>query len=261
VLRQCGALLRVGLAESIAYRVEALIWLLSTTMPFVKWSLFHTLAADAPVGTYDQRAFTLYFVSAFLVRNTTGSWAAWQMNMDIREGTLSVRLLRPVFPLLSYATDNLAALPIRGAVCLPVAAAFVWSTQSGERPQGPAWVALAFSLLCAWLLNLLANMVIGLSALFFESTIKWMELYTVAFSLSSGYFVPLDVFPPSVRAVLSHLPFRYQLGFPVDVLIGRVPMEAAWGPLAEGAAYVLLLGSVAALLWTRGMRRFAAYGG
>ena len=43
----------------------------------------------------------------------TGAWVVWEMNTEVRQGTLQKRLLRPVHPLLTYLTENLAAIPMR----------------------------------------------------------------------------------------------------------------------------------------------------
>ena len=84
-----------------------------------------------------------------------------------------------------------------------------------------------------------------------------------AIFVASGYLVPTDLFPPGARAVVELLPFRYQLAFPVELMIGRY--DAALGqalvPLGIQAAWVLLAGGVAHLVWERGVRRFGAFGG
>ena len=44
------AFLRVALLEAQAYRFESVIWLLSTTMPFVMMALFRGLTETAPLA-------------------------------------------------------------------------------------------------------------------------------------------------------------------------------------------------------------------
>lgn len=120
-LRAPPTLMRVGFAEAVAYRAEMLVWVLSTTMPLIMLGLWSAVAADAPVGRFDQRDFLAYFLATFIVRQLTGAWVAWQMSFEVRTGTLSMRLLRPLHPMVSYAVENVAALPLRLVVALPVA--------------------------------------------------------------------------------------------------------------------------------------------
>ena len=102
-LRAIPTLLRVGLAEAVAYRAEFLVWLLSTNMPLVMLALWSAVARDAPVGRFGQRDFVAYFLAALVVRLMTGAWVVWELTFEIRQGTLAFRLLRPIHPLVAYA--------------------------------------------------------------------------------------------------------------------------------------------------------------
>jgi ABC-2 type transport system permease protein len=113
----------------------------------------------------------------------------------------------------------------------------------------------------AFALNVLANLAIGALALFLESSLKIIELYLALFFLASGYLVPVALYPAGVRAVIEHLPFRFQQGLPVELLVGTLPPGEVLPKLAEQWAWVLVLLLVTHVLWRRGLARFAAYGG
>src|SRR5258708_7540343 len=97
------ALLRVGVAEAVAYRAEFVVWLLTTTLPLLMLALWSEVARAGPVGSYAGADFVAYYLAAFIVRQLTGSWVAWDMNREIKEGLISMRLLRPLHPLVAYA--------------------------------------------------------------------------------------------------------------------------------------------------------------
>ena len=92
--RALPTLLKVGFAEAVAYRAELLVWVLSNTMPLIMLALWSAVARDAPVGRFGQREFVAYFLATFVVRQLTASWVSWQMNYEIRQGTLAMRLRR-----------------------------------------------------------------------------------------------------------------------------------------------------------------------
>ncbi len=94
-------MMRVGLAEAVAYRAEMLIWVLTTTMPLIMMALWTAVARDAPIGRFGQGSSSRTSSPRFIVRQLTGSWAAWQMNFEVKQGTLSMRLLRPVSPIVA----------------------------------------------------------------------------------------------------------------------------------------------------------------
>lgn len=260
--RAYPSLLRVGFAEAVAYRAEMLVWMLTTTMPLVSLALWSAVAEAAPVGRFTQSRFTAYFLATLVVRQLTGSWIVWEMNQEIRSGTLSRRLLKPVHPLVTYSAENLSALPLRAALCLPVAVIALVVVEHATLPTSPSEIALLLaSLLGAWLINFFTMAMIGTLAFFFESSTAVFEVWMVAFMLLSGYLVPLELFPSWLRATASALPFRYTLAFPVEVMTGMLKGSDALRDLAVQWAYVLGAGALTLLGWRKGLQRFGAYGG
>ena len=55
-LRALPTLLRVGVAETVAYRAEFLVWILTTTLPLVMLGLWTSVAAEAPFRGYTSSA-------------------------------------------------------------------------------------------------------------------------------------------------------------------------------------------------------------
>ncbi len=260
--RAVPAMLRLGVAEAVAYRAEMLVWVLSTTMPLVMLALWSAVAREAPVGRFGEQDFVAYFLVTFIVRQLTGSWAAWEMNYEIRTGRLSQKLLRPVHPLAGYAAENLGALPFRVMVSLPVALIALFTVGSKALPgDWRVWVIWVVALLGGWLITLFANLAIGAMSLFMESSIKVMDVYFTLFLALSGYIIPVELFPPWIRALVQWLPFRYQIGFPVEVLTSAHGFGTEMVLLARQWAWVAGMAALALGLWRRGQRHFEAYGG
>ncbi|AKT42784.1 ABC transporter permease [Chondromyces crocatus] len=261
ILRAYPTLLRVGFAGAMAYRAEMLVWMLTTTMPLVSLALWTAVSSHAPVGGFGPGEFTAYFLATLIVRQLTSSWLVWEMNAEIKSGALSQRLLKPIHPLFLFSADNLSAIPLRSLLCLPIAIALL--VASGDRiPTDPAHLALvALSLVGAWLLNFLITALIGALAFVMESSTTVFEVYLAAFMVLAGYLVPLDLFPPSLRALCDVLPFRYTLALPVELLTGLLDPARITSQLVTQWAYVAAFLLAALLAWRAGMRRFAAFGG
>src|SRR5262249_50287990 len=154
-------------------------------------------------------------------RLLTGCWVIWSLNMEIRQGTLALRLLRPVHPLFAFACENLAALPLRTLISLPVAAVLFATLGHDKMTHDPLLIALfPIAILGAWLITFLAMSIVGSLAFFIESATSLFEIWLGLFGVLSGYLVPLELFPAWVRAISKALPFRYMLGFPVEMITG-----------------------------------------
>ncbi|MDB4987897.1 MAG: transporter, inner rane subunit, partial [Myxococcaceae bacterium] len=105
-MRAFPTLMRVGFAEAVAYRAEFLVWVFAYTMPIIMLALWSEVAREAPVGRFGEKQFQAYFMGTLMVRLVTGAWVVWEMNTEVRQGTLQKRLLRPVHPLFTYLTEN-----------------------------------------------------------------------------------------------------------------------------------------------------------
>jgi len=261
-LRAFPTMLQVGFASAVAYRAEMLVWVLATTMPLVMLALWTAVAQGAPIGRYGQAEFISYFLATFVVRQLTGSWAFWEINFDVRNGTLALRLLRPVYPLWAYAAENIAAVPMRCVVSLPVAAVLLLVVGARSMTHDPwLWMLWIVSVIGAWLITLLVNFLVGCASFFVESSVKLMDAWGVLFFVLSGYLIPVDLFPEPLRRVVDWLPFRYQIGLPVELMTGAHGRATALALLARQWTWVSLALGATFITWRRGVRRFEAYGG
>jgi ABC-2 type transport system permease protein len=261
-LRALPTLLRVGLAEAVAYRAELVVWLLSTNMPLVMLALWSAVARDGPVGRFGQREFTAYFLAALVVRLMTGAWLIWGLTYEIRQGTLAFRLLRPVHPLVAFACENVAAMPLRLVLASPIVLVLLLTVGTDHVTRDPLLLALFPAMvLGAWLITFLAMAIVGALAFYVESAGSLFEIWMGLFGVFSGYLVPLELFPPWMTALARFLPFRYMLAFPVETVIGMHPRAYALGELGVQWLFVAALGAGAAGAWRLGLGRFAAYGG
>lgn len=255
-------LLRVGLAEVVAYRAEFLVWILTTNMPLVMMGLWSAVASEGPVGRFGQRQFVAYYLAALVIRLLTSSWLVWEMTMEIRQGALAPRLLRPLHPLLAYAAHHLAAVPMRALVVSPaLIGVFIAARGAGGLRDPVLALVLIAALLGAWILLFATMVMIGALALFVESALSVFDLWLGVQFVLSGYLVPLELLPPRLASLAQHLPFRFTLAFPVEVLVGLVTRGQALRDLAVEWLWVAVFACGAAVVWRAGMRRFVAFGG
>ena len=262
VLRAYPTLLRVGVSEVVAYRAEFLVWILTTNMPLVMLAIWHAVAAEGPVGRFDQEQFSAYYLGILAVRLLTSTWVVWQISMEIRDGTLAAKLLRPMHPLFAYSAEHLAATPMRALVISPIVAVLIYAAGDRLAFHHPALLVIFLaSLVGAWLLIFFTMVLLGALAFYVESALGLFELWLGIHAILSGYLIPLEVLPAWIGKAAHVLPFRYMLGFPVEALVGLLSTPAAARELGYQWAYVGLFAALALLAWRRGIRRFAAYGG
>lgn len=261
-LRALPTLLRIGLAETVAYRAEFLVWVLTTTQPLVMLGLWTRVAGEAPFAGYSSPDFVAYFLASLIVRQLTGTWVAWQISEDVHQGTMAMRLLRPVHPFFAYAAGHVAAVPVRSIIALPVAAILLVSSGAHSLTADPVQLALvAPSIALAWLITFGAMLAIGALAFFLTQTMALANLYFALYSLFSGYLLPLALLPRWIAGLAGWLPFRFMLSAPVELVTRRLDGDQLARLFAGQLAWTAIMIAIALTVWRAGIKRFEAVGG
>ncbi|HEY4185257.1 MAG TPA: ABC-2 family transporter protein [Polyangia bacterium] len=260
--RAYPTMLRVGLSEVVAYRAEFIVWILTTNMPFVMLAIWHAVAAEGAVGRFGRADFVAYYLGGWVIRLLTSTWLVWELSMEIRGGTLSARLLRPLHPLFALSAQHLAALPMRALVVTPVVVAMFVLAGDKLAIRDPRILAIFLvSLVGAWLLIFFTMVLLGSLAFFVESAIGIFEMWLALHSILSGYLVPLELLPRWVARVARVSPFDSMLAFPLETLTGKRDLHAALTGLGVQWLYLAVMAFAGLAVWRRGVRRYVAFGG
>jgi ABC-2 type transport system permease protein len=254
-LRALPTLLRIGVAETVAYRAEFIVWILTTTQPLIMLGLWTSVAREAAFRDYSSPDFVAYFLACLIVRQLTGNWVAWQISEDVRSGAMAMRLLRPIHPFLAYAASHAAAIPFRSLIALPVAFLLLASSGASVLTTDPVQLALA------WVITFAFLFAIGALAFFLTQTMAIANLYFGLFSLFSGYLMPLDLLPRPIAAIAAWLPFRFMLSAPVELITRSQDRDHLTVLLGGQAGWAAVTLAGALILWRAGVRRFEAVGG
>jgi len=264
-LRALPTLLRIGVAETVAYRAEFLVWMLTSTMPLIMLSLWTSVASEGQFQQYSSADFVAYFLGVLIVRNLTGNWVAFQISEEIRLGTLSMRLLRPIHPFFAYATSHAAALPFRSLIALPIAVILLVSSGASSLTTEPAQLALLLpSIALAWLITFGILFAIGCCAFWITQAFGIFNFYFGVWSLLSGYLMPMSIMHskyPVVADVARSLPFYYMLGAPVELMTKHLSSQQLLELIAWQLAWAAISVMVGIWAWGKGVRHFEAVGG
>jgi ABC-2 type transport system permease protein len=245
----------------IEYRLQVFIWILTIVLPLIMLAVWLSVAEERAIAGFDRTRFIAYYLAALIVRNMTGMWFIWDMDSEMRLGSLSFRLLKPMNPIVHYMALALSSRPIRLLLLVPMGIAAVnWIPGLNWAVDPLNLLVFAGSLVGAWMILFLMQYTIGLTGFWITRTIGVNDAWFFTYSLASGYLVPLDLFPPAVRDVLVYLPFRYTMAFPVDVLMGRLSGAQILQGIAMQWIWAAAIYVVYRWVWKRGLRRYSAVG-
>ncbi|MDQ5854442.1 MAG: ABC-2 family transporter protein [Chloroflexota bacterium] len=262
-LRKTRTLLAVWFAHMSAYRAEIVIWMLTGAVPLIMLAIWIGKArvSGGSVQGFMAPDFAAYFLGAWITQQWIVAWVSWEISNQIRTGTLSPRLLRPLDPMWDHAaghlTERLVRLPFI-VVIVGVGLLLV----PGTRLTPDAWHALAF-VLCinlAFAIRFLIAYCTGLLAFWFDQATAIDELYYVIAAFLTGSFAPLAFYPPLARAAIEWTPFPYLVYYPVRVLTGAADGLEIVRVLGVQLVWLCLCVLLRGVLWRRGLQRYGAVG-
>lgn len=261
-VRALPTLLRVGVAETVAYRAEFLVWILTTTLPLVMLGLWTSVASEAPFQGFTSAHFVAYYLATLIVRNLTGSWVAWQISEEIRMGQMSMRLLRPLHPFVAFAASHIAAIPFRTLIALPIAVVLLASSGASSLAGDPLQIAAILpSIAIGWLITFSIMFAIGSLGFFMTKTMAIANTYFGLYVPLSGYLMPLAMIKPTwIATIASYTPFPSMLATPVELMTQTLDHGQLAHLLAVQAGWAVAAVAAALVVWRIGVKRFEAVG-
>ena len=262
LLRLYAAMLQASIAVQLQYRVALVIWLLGLVIqPVVYLVVWSAVAGQGAVGGYTRGDFAAYYLTMMVVNHLTFTWIMWEYDYLIRQGQLSAMLLKPANPVHRLAADNMAYKLLTSVVVLPVAVLLGLYFRPTFVPTPERVVLFVAAVTGAWVLRWLLEYTLALAAFWTTRVTALNELYYGLFWFLAGQVAPNALLPGAVQRAAELLPFRYTVGFPVELLLGRLEgVQIAWGFTAQLVWIALAFGGYR-LFWRAGLRRYSAVGG
>lgn len=254
---------KTSLASMLQYRAALVIWLighiLEPLISLVVWSAV-SRSSGGSVGGFSAADFAAYFLVLMLVNHATYTWVMFTYEYQVRQGTLSSVLLRPLHPIHSDIADNVSSKLVTLPGMLFVAAILMVVFRPAFHFVPWAMAAFLPALFLAFIVRFLVEWTLALAAFWTTRVSAVNQVYFVAALFLSGQIAPLSLLPFPVRVASAILPFRWTVAFPVELFLGRLtPVQALTGMAAQSAWLILSL-VLLRFVWRAGVRVYSAVG-
>lgn len=264
--RKYAVMLKMEWAVMMAYRSESLIWMVGALIqPLVSLAVWLSISGDqGQVLGYGPHDYILYFLGVLLVERLTRSWDVWEVEQDIREGTMSAKLLRPFHPIHWSIAQNIVYKLFFAFLMIPLwlLAAFIWP--EFRLPVGVGTILLvSASIILSAAIRFIMGYQFGLLAFWTNRAVAVYMLYDGLHLFLAGRLAPLSMFPDWVTDLGYWLPFYVTLGFPVELMTGKLAGQTELIQLgfAIQIGWTILLYILLRLQWRQGLRKYGAVGG
>lgn len=254
---------RTTMTMMFQYRASLVIWMIGQILePLIYLVVWSVVAAGSggSVGAFSTRQFAGYYIVLMVVNQVTYTWIMYEFEYRVREGILSFALLKPVHPIHSDIADNVSSKMITFPIILVVALLLSLFFHPSLAPAPWAIVLFIPALLMAFLVRFLFEWTLAQAAFWTTRVGAINQSYFVLMLFLSGQIAPLELLPLPVRIAATVLPFRWMIGFPVELLLGRLTVAQALIGLAAQAAWIIGGYLLLRVVWRAGLKVYGAVG-
>lgn len=251
--------------ESVEYRLNHILSFIVIALPLIIiYFLWNTIFYGKNlVGGYDKPAIVTYYILAILLQDFVYPGVNYEISRDIREGTLSNYLIKPInYMGVQFSIKTGASIPY-SIVAIVITLIFVFFMRSTIVFQINIFLLLLFllSVILAFILAFLISYSFSLLFFWLERTNSIELLLNAVLPLSMGMILPLSFFPHSLEILLDFLPFKYLLNFPIDIYLAHLKIERVIQGMGIQVIWIIIFFILSLWLWKKGTKKYQAYGG
>ena len=168
--------------------------------------------------------------------------------------------MRPLDPYWMYVADHIIALIMRIPIVPPVVLLGLALTNSFDKLSLAALPLFFLAMTGAWLIRFNMHYSLGLVAFWTDQAASFEGLLFTIYMVFGGALFPIALLPPAAQAIIALTPFPYLIGFPVDVMLGKLSQVELLRGFGLQLLWTLVFICTRQLTWRRGLRRYGAVG-
>lgn len=260
---------KAGIQEMMAYRFNFLCFLLgelfkSFTMFYVWKAVFESSNSTTFMG-FTMVDMTVYLFVTFLAGYITHSDGTYAVGEEIRDGSISMRMIKPVSFDMAFLFQELGnklviSLIVLFPVCIGVEVYKFFV--SGQIMFDIAhFVLFLISCVMAYLISFYFNVCYGFMAFFLKNLWGSNLLKNVVVDFLSGATIPLAFMPEALRNVLTFLPFASLSYTPVMIYMGIYSYPQIFALMALQLFWVIAFWLFSKIIWSVAVKRLCVQGG
>lgn len=233
-------------------------WMLT---PLIYMFVWIVAAGQGDISGFQKSDFISYYIVLILVNQLTYPISHWTVGDSIFNGTFSTWLLRPLPPIY----EPIAADISMKIACAPFVLVFlgimvlIFGFSISTSIFNVIWFIV--SLVLAQMLRFMFAYSLSLLALITNKINSLLTINDTLIFLFAGQVIPTVLLPGFVKTLSYYLPFRYMLGFPVEILLGtQSSQEVITGVIYQVICLIVVI-LINKFVWKKGIKHYSSIGG
>jgi ABC-2 type transport system permease protein len=216
---------------------------------------------DAHAGVTLAQAVTYQLVNVIVVRLFT-TWVLWSANYQIRTGDIVFRITRPMYyghiVLFEFVGQSVTKL-LTTSVPMFVVTCLLF------RPTLPSsaavWASFGVSLGLGFLTAFFVDYILALIGFWTTELGGLFWAKDSIIMILGGSYLPLWIYPPLLRQILTYLPFQGISYTPVAIFVGQIGLSQVPRAFVVQVAWLAILAVGSRRLYAAAMNKLAVQGG
>ncbi|MEX1997564.1 MAG: ABC-2 family transporter protein [Candidatus Andersenbacteria bacterium] len=243
----------------LQYRFDLILWVLTeAATPLISLVIWYTVSQSGSFALSSQDTLTYYILIIFVIV-ATSAWNGFFFSRQILNGEITFYLTRPLSIFWRHIANNIVEKVIKFIIPVPlvVITAVVFPAVFSPAIYDP-WRLLLFtiSLILGTAVAFVLDMNLGILAFWLEDANQLRRYKDLLHEVSSGILIPFAALPAVAFTIFSFLPFRYVISVPIEILMNQ-QLDSLGKLFGLQIAWLVGLTALLALLWRRGLKRYA----
>ena len=258
------ASMKISILEQIQYSVANYFYMIGMiTEPVIYLVVWSTIANQqgGTAGGYTAGGFAAYYIIWTLVRNMNIVFTPYGWEWRIREGRLSMELMRPIHPIHGDVAFFAGWKFVVILLWLPLAAFLTWIFKP---TFNVTWMEVIVFFLAIWGAYLIRTILLSLLGMITFWTTRVSAIFELYFGLElilSGRLVPMTLMPVWVQSLSNYLPFKWTFFFPIETLVGTMTTSQLWSGIGMQVLWIASGIFILNIIWNFAIKQYSAVGG
>lgn len=261
--------MKAGIQGLIVYRMNFLGFviggLIYCFVMFYLWkAVFDANGGGAFLG-FSMTDMVIYLFMANTTSQLVYSSVSSDVAEEIKDGSISMRLLKPVNTDLSYLFTELGTILMKFVVLLlpMILGLEIYRTCiAGELLfNGLNFLLYLVSAVLAYLISFRVNLCFGFIAFYVKNLWGFNILKKSIIGFLSGSLIPLAFLPEPLRICLEYMPFASMNYTPVMIYMGKYSPVEMFLRLGIQAVWAVLVYGISRLIWLGAIKKLCVQGG
>jgi len=260
---QFKGVFKMAIKDAIAYKFEFVIWMIAhpiwlAALYFV-WKAIYAYSGVDVIRGFTFLGFINYMILATIVGTATWVGVDYRTADEVRRGTLIRYIVKPVSYYRNALYSNIGwrffAFSFESLPIVIFAIFFLGLTTTNIY-----FVLFTISVILAFVLNYTFTFIFGLMAFWLVKIGGIIRVRNGLEVLLKGFVMPISFFPIWFQKVSNILPFQYVVYVPAQIFLQNFTLLQSVVSIVIQLLWIVVLLTVAKIIWRRGYIRFAGVG-